>query len=368
MSHVLAPQSPTASMRRAVARAWGDPDSRSVLIGVAAVLFVHLLLFATAPYLLRTDPINPSARKHATPKQFNIEIAPETFVKVPPKPPPPNRFVEANPNAPDNVPDKTNNFSSQNQQLAQEKPQLDQHNDRPKTEGKKDFDSNQVVTGQLSKPEDPIPPAPEVTKTAKAATAQKQEQDPLAGFEKMQDGADGFGSNLGKVPNVAKPAPKKVVGANDAPLVDGAESTEPAIDPKHPRPRASIQQMHARPAIFEDNQFGTSNIGPIAFDAKWSSYGAYLHKMIEAIQVQWERILIDSRTEPPSGTTVTVKFSMDSKGRITEILDVENNSSEQGKASCISAITNTAPYGDWTDDMIAVLGNSQELTFKFYYQ
>jgi hypothetical protein len=90
--------------------------------------------------------------------------------------------------------------------------------------------------------------------------------------------------------------------------------------------------------------------------------------MIEAIQVQWERILIESRTEPPSGTTVTVKFTMDSKGRITEILDVENNSSEQGKASCISAITNTAPYGDWTDDMIAVLGNSQELTFKFYYQ
>jgi hypothetical protein len=368
MSHVLAPQSPTASIRRAAARAWADPDSRSVLIGVLAVLFVHLVLFATAPYLLRTEPVNRLARKIAAPKQFNIEIAPETFVKAPPKPPPPNKFVEANPNAPDNVPDKTTNFSSQNQQLAQEKPQLDQHNDRPKTDGKKDFDSNQVVTGQWSKPQDPVPPSPEISKPVKAATAQKQEQDPLAGFEKMKNGDDGFGSNIGKVPDVSKPAPQKVVGAIDAPLIEGAESTEPAIDPKHPRPRPSIQQTNVRPAIFEDNQFGTSNIGPIAFDAKWSSYGAYLHKMIEAIQVQWERILIESRTEPPSGTTVTVKFTMDSKGRITEILDVENNSSEQGKASCISAITNTAPYGDWTDDMIAVLGNSQELTFKFYYQ
>jgi hypothetical protein len=59
---------------------------------------------------------------------------------------------------------------------------------------------------------------------------------------------------------------------------------------------------------------------------------------------------------------------MDLHGKITEILDVESTSSEQGKQSCVSSITLTAPYGDWTDDMIAVLGNSQELTFRFYYQ
>jgi hypothetical protein len=65
---------------------------------------------------------------------------------------------------------------------------------------------------------------------------------------------------------------------------------------------------------------------------------------------------------------VTVKFTMNSKGEITEILDVENTSTEQGKQSCLSAITLTAPYGQWTDDMIAILGNSQEMTFRFYYE
>jgi hypothetical protein len=184
----------------------------------------------------------------------------------------------------------------------------------------------------------------------------------------MKEGADGFGSNLGKVANVDKPAPEKVEGAKDAPLVEGAQSLMPAIDPKKPRARPVLEQTHTRPAIFEDNQFGTSNIGPIAFSAKWSNYGAYLHKMMEAIQMQWDRILIDSHTYPPSGSYVTVKFTMDLHGKITEILDVESTSSEQGKQSCVSAITLTAPYGDWTDDMIAVLGNSQELTFRFYYQ
>jgi hypothetical protein len=313
--------------------------------------------------------VHARPRTQAAPKQFNIEIAPDEFVKVPPKPPPTNRYVEANPNAPDNVPDKTNNFSSQNQQLAQEKPQPDQHNDKPKTDGKKDFQSNQVVSGQLTKPQDTVPISPEAQKKpAKTEVAPRQQQNPLAGYEKAKDGDDSFGSNLGKVPNVAKPVPNKVEGAQDVPLVPNAQNTEPAIDPKHPRARPVVQQTHTRPAIFEDNEFGTSNIGPIAYNAKWSSYGAYLHKMMEAIQIQWERILIESRTEPPSGSWVTVKFTLDKFGKITDIQDVQSTSSEQGKASCVSAITNTAPYGEWPDDMIAVLGDSQELTFRFYYE
>ena len=224
------------------------------------------------------------------------------------------------------------------------------------------------MSGQLSKPQDPVPVSLDAAKQpVKTEMAPKQQQNPLAGFDKLTGTEDAFGSNVGKVPN-SKPAPEKQDGANDSPMVQGAQNTEPAIDPKHPRARPELQQTHTRPAIFEDNQFGTSNIGPIAYNAKWSSYGAYLHKMMEAIQIQWERILIDSRTEPPSGSIVTVKFTLDSKGTITEILDVESTSSEQGKASCVSAITNTAPYGDWSEDMIAVLGSSQDLTFRFYYE
>lgn len=367
MSHVLTPQSPLSSMRRAVARLWSDPNSRSILIGLAAVLLVHLFLFATAPYLLRSDPAHPMPRA-AAPRQFSIEIAPDAFSKPVPKPPPPTRFVESNPNAPDNAPDKTNNFSNRNSQLAQEKPQADQHNDTPKLDGKKDIQSNQVVSGLLSKPQETAPAVPDPSKAQKAKSAMKQMQNPLSGFEKSTTADDGFGSNLGTVPDQAKPVPNKIDGTANSQDTPGTDSDQPAIDPKHPRSRPMINNLQTRPAVFKDNQFGTSNIGPIAFDAKWSNYGAYLHKMIEAIQIQWDRILIESRTEPPSGSTVTVKFTLDSKGKITEIIDVESTSSEQGKQSCVSAITLTAPYGDWTDDMIAILGNSQQLTFVFYYE
>jgi hypothetical protein len=366
MTHELTATSPGTALKRFASRAFSDPESRSVVIGIGAVLIVHLLLFLLAPFLLRTEPIRSTARKQATPRQFNIEIAPDAF-SLPVRPPPPNKYIEANPNAPDKVPDNTTNFSSKNQVLAQEKPQPDQHNDAPKLDGKKDIKSNQTVSGQLTKEVDVAPVPDTVKSAAKTVTAPKQAQDPLAGFDKMKQGDDGYGSNLGKV-DTAKPMPDKVEGVKDAPQVAGAESDMPAIDPKRPRARPVLQQVHTRPAIFQDNQFGTSNIGAVAFSAKWNSYGAYLHKMLEAIQIQWDRILIDSHTEPPSGTYVTVKFTLDSKGRITDISDVENTSSEQGKQSCLSAITITAPYGDWSDDMIAVLGQSQEITIQFYYE
>ena len=368
MTHTLTVTTPAAAFRRFVDRVRADPNSRSTAIGIMAVIIVHLLLFLVAPLLLRSDVVHSVVRKQAIPRQFNIEIAPDEFMAAALKPtPPPNKYIEANPNAPDVVPDKTTNFSSKNQVLAQEVPQKDSHSEKPKLDGKKDIQSNQTVSGQLTKPTESSPPAPTVTSPQKVQSAPKQAQDPLAGFDKKV-GEDGFGSNQGKVADVKKPMPDKVDGSKDAPLVVGPQTKVAMIDPKRPQARPVLQNPHTRPAIFEDNQFGTSNIGPVAYSAKWSNYGAYLHKMFEAIQIQWDRILIDSRTEPPPGTYVTVKFSMDSKGRITEILDVESTSSEQGKQSCVSAITMTAPYGDWTDDMIAILGNSQELTVRFYYE
>ena len=105
MTHTLTVASPTASLRRLAARVMEDPDSRSVMIGILAVLLVHFLLFATAPYLLRTEPVHGAVRNPAQ-RQFSIEIAPNAFVKEVRKPPPPNKYVEANPNAPDNVPDR----------------------------------------------------------------------------------------------------------------------------------------------------------------------------------------------------------------------------------------------------------------------
>jgi hypothetical protein len=373
MSQTIVPPHPLTQFRRYVVELWDDPDSRSVLIGLLGVLFVHLLLFLLAPQMLRVESGASVLRPHSSNKQFNIEIAPDIFVpKAVPKPPPPFKFVETNPEAPDNVPDKTENFAARNQQVAQPKPTPDGRSDRPAIEGQKEIESTQIVDGRLTKPVETLPSAPmtEAPPNQAAAEAPRQEQNPLTGIEKREgDNEAGYGSNIAKFPASTRPSAEHVDGVKNAPLIQGAVAVEPQIDPRRPQPRPQIvKQIQTRPAIFQENKIGTQNIGLIGVSAQFSQYGLYLQKMIESIQIQWERLIIESKVYPGSGKMVTVKFRMDSQGQISQIVSVEGTAGNQAEGNCTTAITSRAPYGPWTPDMIAVLGESQEMTFSFYYQ
>jgi len=369
MSPSVAPPSKPPAPRRPLVRLSTNPETRSVQIGLLGTILLHVLLFLLAPFLFRLAPTRVLPPKPPM-EDFNVELVQEEAAKEPP--PRPNRFVETNPDAPENEPDKTNNFAAQNQQVAQEKPTPDGKNDRPALEGKKDFESNQIVSGQLSKPVDQqqSPPAVETPPKEQTLTPPKLEQNPLSGFEKNEgDDKNSYGTNIAKASENAQQVPEKVDGLKNVPLIQGAMTTQPQIDPQRPRPRPMIvKQIQSRPAIFAENKLGTSNIGPIAVDAKWSNYGAYLQRMIETVQLQWERILSDSKIYPSPGSTVEVKFIMNDEGAITRVVNVESTATDAASRACMSAITERSPYGKWTDDMIAVLGNQQEMTFKFYYQ
>jgi hypothetical protein len=370
MSPPVSPPTAPATPRRQRVLLSDNPETRSVQIGLLGTVLLHLLLLLLAPFLLKFTP-DRARKAPSTPPQFNIELTPESFAKPEPTPPP-NKFVETNPDAPANEPDKTNNFGAQNQQVAQEKPTPDSKSDRPALEGKKDFESPQIVDGQLVKPveEQQAPPAVETPPNEPAVAAPKLEQNPLSGFDKME-GEDkaAYGTNKAKPTENPEAIPEKVEGVKNVPLIQGATTTTPQIDPQRPRPRPTIvKQQQVRPAIFAENKFGTSNIGPIAVDARWSNYGAYLQRMLETVQLQWERILSESKIYPVSGSTVEITFIMNDEGGITKIVTVDSSASDGASRACMSAITERAPYGKWTDDMIAVLGNQQQMTFKFFYQ
>ncbi len=373
MSQSLATPTATNTLRRFCARLWNDPDSRSTTVGLTAVVLFHLALWLFGPKLLSFDVPPMAPRPHSTAREFNIELAPETFAKAPPKPKDPFKFVETNPEAPENTPDKTENFAAQNQQAAQEKPAPDGRSDRAATEGKKDFESNQIVSGRLSQPIEHIPaqpPAMNLPEAEQVVKAARAEQNPLAGTEKVVgENTDGIGSNIAKRLENARSIPEKIEGAKDARDVEGATATQFTIDPKQPRPRPQIvQQQQTRPAVLAEKLASAPNVGPSAIDAKWSNYGAYLQRMIDTVQIQWERLILQQSANPAVGSSVSVKFVMNDQGLISKIVEVESTANETGKRACISAITDRAPYGPWTDDMKAVLGSQQEMTFTFHYQ
>jgi hypothetical protein len=355
-----------------------NPDVRSVQIAVIATVVVHLLLLWLAPRMESFVGHEDMARTPTeADRTFEVQLAPDLV--EPPKPPP-LKFVEANPNAPENTPDKTNNFAAQNQQVAQEKPTPDHKSDAPAIKGDKDPNVTAIVSGQLT---DPAPVSPPVPKSAEqvvqrparpetaAEAAARRLQVPLPGFEKI-DGtnADGIGSNIAKFAPGAQPVPKAVEGTSEAKADQGtSRSVYYKVDPANPQPRQALSPsiVKARPSPLRNNEFGTDNIGAVAYDAKWSSYGEYLKKFIDSVQVQWERILYQSNIYPTPGSRVTVVFRMNSEGKISQITKVDGAGGRAAQDACVSAITARDPYGAWSDEMIAALGKSQEFTFTFTY-
>ncbi|MBL9205974.1 MAG: hypothetical protein JNN01_12860, partial [Opitutaceae bacterium] len=189
------------------------------------------------------------------------------------------------------------------------------------------------------------------------------------GFEKFEgESPDSVGSNIAKLPPPGtKRSTEEVEGEADVREIVSFNGQVVRIDPRRPAQRERVEQRNSRPAFLRDNPLGTQNIGPVAYNAKWSEYGAYLQKLIETVQVQWEKIITQGSVYPPSGTTVRVKFIINDKGEITDIAPGEGEAPLQAKRACVSAITARAPYGLWSDEMVAVLGHEQEMTFTFYY-
>lgn len=352
-------------------------ESRAIQIGVIATIFLHILMFWGATKIETLAPHNLVSGTETLGKYdnqpFSIELADNIFTA--PKPPP-DRFVETNPDAPVNEPDNTRNFGAQSQQAAQETPTPDGKSDTPASKGDEDKQSTAIVSGQLADPQPAQPPpAPdsgesEQMQSQKEETARLRETPDGNPTPVSGDSPDGYGGNAFKVSPNPTHSDKEVAGVENGQKDGTAQTTQSSVNPNRPRARPTLPSsvVRARPTFLLNNDYGTSNIGAAAYDAKWSNYGEYLQKLIESVQIQWERLLIESRVSPPRGTRVKVVFRLNSKGEVSAIVTSESNGGQQAEYACVNAITSRAPYGDWTDDMIAMLGQEQELTFTFYYQ
>ena len=351
-----------------------DPTDRSILIGIACTLLFHLLLMLLSPKFSFNEfsgvhtGINVTRSKQG--KTFDFELAPMTQQE---KERTPFQFVETNPDAPTNEPDKTNNFSNRNQQSAQmEKPKELDAEHRPSITNAQDKIKNDasVVTGELSKPQQGAAARPETTKSdeqEQQELKQRKEQAMLSGFDKHEGKSeDGVASNVSQSKSASTGADQNVEGAHDATDPDG--SMVAVTSAQKAQPKARPRLTAPRTTILNNRAAGVSNVGVIGRDARWSEYGEYLAELEEIVQVSWYQILEESRVSPPHGSHVVITFKINSKGE-TDIIKVEDSDAgKQGVFSCQSAIQARQPYRKWTDQMIAILGDDQTLTFAFYYQ
>lgn len=392
-----APPAPPPLRRRRRGHSLDEPPGqrRAGLIGAAVVHLIVLGLLFLVPEQTWTHSLAPDPDA-ASNRTFEIELPPEFLAPPAPAEEPlvPPRFVEVNPAAPDNPPDQAPFVGAQNQQVAQPVPTPDGASDTPAVDGTETpDDASALVSGLVTEAPTPsaseilaqafTPPAPpsllpererdptarETAETTEAARA----VNPLPGGENLLGEADGgVGSTVTTVPPVAgaetgaEAVPSTTTGRTGG---SGYFSGTPAIDRTRPqdRPRLAASAINARNTRTILNEFGSKNIGLVAYNAKWSSYGEYLQRLIDAVQVQWERLILRSAFYPTPGSTVRVVFKLDSTGMISEVVTVDGTGAELAQRLCVSAITERAPYGEWSEDMRTVLGEEQELTFTFHY-
>lgn len=350
-----------------------EPARRSIVIGVACTILFHLLLILLTPqFSLSEFSGTHSGIKVAsktTGKSFDFELAPGR-IKAPE--PEPFRFVETNPDAPENTPDKTVNFSNRNQQTAQAEAAKEKDpENRPSVKGQDEIKNNSsIVTGDMSQPQlgtVALPPSTETESTEQAEQKARLELVPLTGTEKIEgQSEDGIASNISNSKRPTTHADRALEGAQNGTDPEGGLVAINAAGKSQPKARPRLTQP--RPTILTNRITGTTNIGVMGLDARWSEYGEYMNQLIEIVQAQWYSILAESRVSPPRGSSVAVTFTINAQGE-TDIIKVEDsNSGRQGVFSCQNAITYPQPYRKWTDQMMAVLGDKQTITFSFYYQ
>ncbi len=377
MINTLPPQQPeeiAAARRRhdeAVAERW------PLVVGLVGTVLIHLLtLFA-----VRNMPLDGASavvddvadlRAKYDKQELTFMLADET--------PPPRqlRFVEVNPDAPENDPGKTDNYGARNQQAAQPEPGKD-NSDRGKTVGEL-AESTAIVTGSREQPPEAtaLPGANGENGTGMqavviGAAAQPKAEAPLPGFEKITgDNPDGLGTSIGQTPGDKADLDKKTEGKKDGTekgqLLVAANGGGLPGAPGRPAPRPRPKVQNVRSAVLANQSLDASAAGAIGVSSRLSEAGVWWGEFIDTVDAQFQKSAGEMSTRPPSRSTVVVRFMVNAQGEV-RILNVEGEDSAGRMATytCLDAVNARAPYRPWTQEMINLFGTEEEVTFSFMF-
>jgi hypothetical protein len=348
---------------------------RTAWLALGVTLLVHLLIFLALPE--RIFPAQRQARENQ-PVVYEIDLVEPQEM----------RYVEANPAAPENEPDRSEQYSFRAQQAADESPLADSSN-LPKVDG--EAESMKIVPGQLQ-PAEPVPPG------VYAPNARPGEGE---GAEGGKPGAETqpMPAPVQPLPTPAfiqqKPVAEVGPGSRDERPGEAQELTEQA-DPDAPinvyRPPVEAQPElqagngsggavearpapRARPRLAPElitgpllkSEGSASRRGALAIDATFSEFGEYEQQFYAAIQAGWYQE-IEFFQPIDTATRVHVRFRIQSDGKVDNVEAVQTTASEIATVICETAITKRSPFRPWTQEMVRVFGTERWMNVVFNYR
>lgn len=183
----------------------------------------------------------------------------------------------------------------------------------------------------------------------------------------------------GALPRMAGESPDALRLAQATP-----SPTLPA-EPEAPRPaeagtpRVSGAPARPNPLLARSRPTGTSGLllynpsdvgraGALALDAKFSTYGDYAQRLLEAVQSSWWLLLSRTNAQDFSAGTVVIRFRLHPDGSVTDAEVLSSSVSTLAALACKDAVVLPAPYDAWRPEMAALLGDAEWVTLTFHYR
>ena len=362
----------------------GPPQQFSTVLWalLIAALF-HLGLYFFLPDRL----LQPALIAELAPQEVQVTILPPQVID-----PAELRFVEANPEAAENIPDEKDQYSFRNQQSASETLTEGPLN-APNVAG--DSDSQKIIQGRLER-SPPLaaglyaaqtgPGAGEGTeggdpRDTLSAVVELNPSPPLAAPDFIQQKPIldvGPGSRLVE-PGLAQEvfaeadalAAVEIYRRRPTEVVDAATRQRPANDASaqaKPMPRARPRlaaELLTGPLM--QSQGSARLRGTLAIDATFSEFGEYQQQFFAAIQAGWYQE-IEFFQPIDTATRVVVQFTLQADGAVSDVSVLQSNASQIASVLCESAISKRSPFRVWSPDMVRVFGQSRTLTVAFHYR
>jgi len=323
---------------------------------------------------------------------LDVQDEPLEIILLPPEPLTVDelKFVEANPEVPENEPDRKDQYSFRAQQ-ASDQSLKEALLDAPNVDGEEN--SQKIIQGAMV-PAAPLTPGiyvPAVQlgegegtdggKTGAQARQMLPPAEPLPAPDFIQQKpiiVDGPGSSL-KTPGAGKE------------LVEIPDPEAP-INLYRPQPQTTLQQRQqesdgsggapdakpmprARPTLSPDlihgpvmrSEGSASRRGALAIDATFSEFGEYQQQFYAALQAGWYQE-IEFFQPIDTSTRVVVGFRITADGLIHDVELLHSTASEIATLICQTALTKRSPFRPWTKEMVIVFGQERTLEVVFHYR
>ncbi len=368
---------------------FNEPEqTKYVWISLLLSIILQCLVFLLLAFSLETMRAEQLAEgnKPDSRKDIALTLVDEDEHYIPP-------FMEANPDAHENKPDKPLYISSKDQQASQLEEKNDGKSDEPTVDGELE-DLNKILPSDLPQEPQPFLPGQEAhviftddANLSEQSTPSMEPNDsgnphatspekPAETPEFLQNKPANDNDEGDDLPiiknsdgNAIEEQQQRTISLNtpgETGPDNASETTQQSKPVQLPRPKVDPNLIAGAARKVSGK---ASSLGYIGISSRFSELGDYEQKMFEAISSQWHMLAKNFNFSTDDiGSDIAIIFTLKPDGNIESVKIVESSASKGATLICEDAIRSRAPYGKWTKEMLDVLSAKEEVKIVFHYR